>query len=386
MPYRYNRSVSRSDTKDGYEANRIADREFPNRDPSRPEIQTHEIELAEVVDVIRSENHPDFQDNSDIGKVKIRRLMSEFDRGEDALQYARPASDRLRSYPLEHELVSTIDLHGITYYLRTFNVRNSIHQNSAPLSSVSKREEDDKTQERYLEASDGLQRNPEGTEIDIEGDEFDVDTSVKPLQHRVGDVVYEGRFGNSIRLGRDEDQNPLIKFRVGQRDELENTEFLKPFFEEMNRDPTAIWMTEDTEVDFEAATADLDQHLFSAQSPSDTFDGAQLFLDTDRIVLNAKENELFGFSADSINFVSGEDFTIDARDEIRIGTENNEEPTVRGQQLVDRLTELLNTLQQETHPTPAGPSGPPDQASVYEQILQDVLDTIRSEKSFVDNL
>lgn len=385
MPYRYNRSVSGSETKDGYEANRIADREFPKRDPSRSEVQTHEIELAEVVDVIRSEDHPDYQNNDDIGKVKIRRLMSEFNRGEDALQYARPANDRLRSYPLEHELVSTIDLHGITYYLRTVNVRNNVHQNSAPLSSISKEEGDD-TQERYLEASDGVQRSPKGGGINIEGEDFEVDTSVKPLQHRVGDVVYEGRFGNSIRLGRDEDQNPIIQIRVGQREELEDTDFQEPFFETMNDDPTSIWMTEDTKVDFEATTADLSEHLFSAQNPSDTFDGTQLFLDSDRIVINAKENEIFGFSSDSINFVSGEDFTIDAKDEIRIATENNKEPTVRGQQLVDRLTSLLNTLQQETHPTPVGPSGPPNQAPSYQSILQEIKNTIRSEKSFVDNL
>jgi len=386
MPYRYNRSVSGSPTKDGYEANRIADRDFPSRDPSRAEVQTHEIELAEVVDVIRSEDHPDYQRNSDIGKVKIRRLMSEFNRGEDALQYARPANDRLRSYPLEHELVSTIDLHGITYYLRTFNVRNNVHQNTVPLSSVSKEESSDDTQERYLEASDGLQRSPEGGGIDIEGDDFTVNTDIKPLQHRVGDVIYEGRYGNSMRLGRDEDQNPVVTLRVGQREELEDTDFLEPFFEEINEDPTAIWMTEDTEIDFEATTSDLSDHLFSAQSPSDTFDGAQIFLDTDRVVINAKENEIFGFASDSINFVSGDDFTIDAKNEIRIATENNNEPTVRGQQLVNRLERLLNTLQRETHPTPAGPSGPPNQAPVYKSILELVKKTIRSEKSFVDNL
>ena len=384
--FRYNRSVSRSKPKDGYEANRLSDREFPKRDPSRPEVHTNEVELAEVVDVIRSEDHPDYQSNRDIGKVKIRRLLSEFDRGEDALQYARPASDRLRSYPLEHELVSTVNLHGITYYLRTFNVRNNVHQNSAPLSSVSKREGDEATQERYLEASDGLQRQPEGGDIDIEGDDFEVDTSIKPLQHEVGDVIYEGRFGQSMRLGRDEDQNPLIQLRVGQRDELEDTDFLQPFFEDMNEDPTSVWMTEDTEVDFEATTSDLDEHLFSAQNPSRTLDGAQVFIDSDRIVLNAKENEIFGFASDSINLVSGEYFTIDAKDEIRLATENNNEPMVRGQQLVDRLTELLNTLQQETPPTPAGPSGPPNQAPVYQNILQDILNTIRSDKSFVDNL
>lgn len=384
--FRHNRGVSRSKTKDGYEANRVSDREFPKRDPSRPEVHTKDVELAEVVDVIRSEDHPDFEENRDIGKVKIRRLMSEFNRGEDALQYARPANDRLRSYPLEHELVATMDLHGITYYFGTMNVRNNVHQNSAPLSSVGKRGSEADTRERYQEAFDGLQRSPEGGDVDIEGEEFEVDTSVKPLRHKVGDVVHEGRFGNSIRLGRDDNQNPVIKIRVGQREELQDTNFLEPFFESINDDPTSIWITEDTEVDFEAATESLDQHLFSAQNPSRTFDGSQIFFDADRIILNAKEQEIFAFSSDSVNIVSGEDFTVDAKNEIRIATDNNNEPMVRGQQLVDRLRELLNTLQQETHPTPVGPTGPPNQAPVYQTILQDILSTIRSDKSFVDNL
>ena len=53
-----------------------------------------------------------------------------------------------------------------------------------------------------------------------------------------------------------------------------------------------------------------------------------------------------------------------------------EEQMVRGNVLVEVLTDLLTELASETHPTPAGPSGPPVNAPKYNAIknkLRDIL-------------
>lgn len=386
MPYRHNRNVIPTHARDGYEANKIAGEEYAERNISQPEVHNKEIEVGEVVNVIRSSDHPDFQSNSDIGRAKVRRTVSEFDREEDALSYAIPARADVRSYPLKHELVLVLTIHGQLYYFDTINFRNNPNQTAAPFFSINQSPTEEGTREDYQDARQGFTRQQsDSPEVNIGGDDFEVDKDIKPLEHAVGDRIYEGRFGQSIRLGRDEDQNPTIKVRVGQRDEVNESDFLETFEEKINEDPSSIYITEDSTVDLEPATIDSDQHLFSADESPD-FEGAQILANSDRIVMNAKESQIQAFATEEINFVAGDDFTVDASGQIRLGTENDQEPAVRGQQLVDRLESLLRTLQNETHPTPAGPSGPPVQAPQYAQILQQILQTIRSEKTFVDNL
>ena len=50
---------------------------------------------------------------------------------------------------------------------------------------------------------------------------------------------------------------------------------------------------------------------------------------------------------------------------------------------VDVLGDLIDAINQMTHPTPAGPSGPPVNAAVFSQI-KSRLKIILSSKNFVD--
>ncbi len=69
--------------------------------------------------------------------------------------------------------------------------------------------------------------------------------------------------------------------------------------------------------------------------------------------------------------------------EIYLNTESDEQPLVRGQVLVDLLKDLCSELQKEIHPTPAGPSAPPSNASAYAGI-SNKLDTILSTLNFTE--
>ena len=69
--------------------------------------------------------------------------------------------------------------------------------------------------------------------------------------------------------------------------------------------------------------------------------------------------------------------------EIYLNTEETAQPLVRGQALVDILSELLTELAVEIHPTPAGPSGPPTNASKYNAI-KSKLDTILSTLNYTE--
>ena len=82
-------------------------------------------------------------------------------------------------------------------------------------------------------------------------------------------------------------------------------------------------------------------------------------------------------TGDNINITTTDnDFSILAgQGRINIG-DDSEEQLVRGNVLVDLLSELLTELASETHPTPAGPSGPPVNAPKYNTIknkLKEIL-------------
>lgn len=419
MAYRRNQNVPKKKLPDGYSANQVSSRDQAENSTRQREIAHKDLELAEVVSVIRDSSHPDYTANEDLGKAKVRRVISEFDRDESSLGYVRPLKARFKDYPIEHELVVVVELNGTPFYIQTGNWRGNVNQNTAPKFSVNKIERSSGAAEDYSAASAGIAQSA-ADEINPEKDRFETSTKIKPLRHRAGDTIVEGRFGNSIRLSRDEDMRPYIQLRVGQRSGVESANFLDPFFEDVNKDPTSIYLMDEgttfplgpdsVSAELEPTTVDFEDHLFSAENTPDGYNDAQVLVATNRIVMNAKERQIMGFAKKDINWTTLANFTVDVKKRmktlskqghlhisesyfdvlpegnIHLATEDENEPVARGQQTHDRFVKTLQTLQIETHPTPCGPSGPPNQASTYAQIEQKVRDTVRSEKIFVDNV
>jgi len=420
MPLQYSRNSTDKKPKDGYSANRVSGKDYADVRANQAQTQKEEFELAEVVTVIRSSDHPDHKTNEDIGRAKVRRLYSEFDQDKKALGYATPMNGKFKTYPLEHELVLVSQFNRKSFYFRIANWKSNPHQNIAPEISVNKIETGSGGGGSYGDASSGISQSGGESEINVEDDKFEVKDTIKPLRHRAGDATIEGRFGNSIRIGRDGKQNPIMQLRVGQRDEVESSEYLTPFFEDINKDPTSIYLTdeatefplgpEEVSAELEPTTIDFEDHLFSAEETPDAYNNAQILMATNRVVMNAKERQIMGFAKKDINWTTLANFTVDAKKRIKtlsksghlhitesyfdvlsegnihLATEDEKEPVARGQQTHDRLIKTLQTLQIETHPTPCGPSGPPNQAGTYAQIEQKVRETVRSEKIFVDNV
>ena len=440
MAYNFNKNSVNKKPKGAYSANRISGDDYTELNANQAQGQERQFELAEVVDVIRSKDHPDFKSEEDIGKAKVRRIYSQFDQDASTLGFVHPLNGRYKSYPLQYELVLVAEFNNLPFYIRTANWRSNPNQNAAAQISIKNSEGSGSS---YSDASAGIPDSSENADIDMEGDQFEVRKDVKPLRHRAGDAVFEGRFGQSIRLGRDSEMNPLMQLRVGQRSEtaegedtpVTDTKYLTPFFEDINKDPTSIYMTSENvefplgpdsiSTELKPATIDFDKHLSSAEKTPDAYNGKQVLMATDRIVFNAKGKQIMGFAKEDINWVSLKNFTVDTKKKIKtyskknveintdaklktfsksgtvhesegdfdvlpdgnihLTTTSESEPVARGKQTKKRLQKLLQTLIQETHPTPVGPSGPPVQSSSYSQILQKVIQTIESGRVFLDS-
>jgi len=188
------------------------------------QFKFYEIEPGEVLDIILDETHPDYASPEDIGKAKVRLLYSQTDlnyNNEAGLKYAKPLDTLINSYPLKHEVVlcayyisreNTSDNSGpiltpkVLYYSKTLKALNSVNHNAMLGISLTKEFKD--TSGEYTIPSEL-----------ILGNTFTENPNILNLRHNEGDYIFEGRSGNSIRLGSEngKGQNPILKIRNGQR-------------------------------------------------------------------------------------------------------------------------------------------------------------------------
>lgn len=391
----------------------------------------YELETAEVVDVILSEDHEEFLNYEDIGKVKFRFVESQRNTPEEQLFYARPVNPNIQQYPVIHEMVVVARFAGLYFYTDILNYRSSKNHNELPYVSIDPELRSGATSDsqNYQEASTGLGNTQESNEDAELGEVFEATDRFKPLFHNEGDLVIEGRFGNSIRFtSNQETTNPTIRIKCGQPESASDLDPLERITENINDDPSSIYLSEDETFDLIPTTDESGVQYSSVSNPPDTFSGKQVLTVSDRIVMNARDNGIFLFSSGDIALTTRSNLSFDVEqnvvsnvlgnrthttegnitkeiegnvertiggDEINnienkvvwnvpemyFGEEDQSEPIVLGQTLLDLLDQLLQALQSETHPTPTGPSGPPINSAQYAQIQQQ-LQTILSQQNF----
>ena len=220
---------------------------------------------------------------------------------------------------------------------------------------------------------------------------------ISPLQHYEGDYLIEGRYGHSIRFSSTIDKNvdqypvkpqwqkgkgkngdPILILRNGQKPAsktINPTEVNKFITEDINTDSGAIYFTSTQEIPLLRASEQVKSLEHEKLFPKKKFDGEQVIIASDRIVLNSRKKETLIFSGGGIGLSSGKSITVDtgnifsvAGKEIHLGTDakTKGEPAVLGNTmeiLMVKVMDLLNNLVQDlishTHPTGVGPSSPP---------------------------
>ena len=186
---------------------------------------------ARVIDIITDINHPraeEFGGPDAIGTIFYADIKSPAV-GEDS-KYAfnaKPLFIHLKYYPLINEvvlLVTSTDkdiytnkFNTTTYYLPLMNMWNSPHHNALPLLGPLK--DDPNTSNDYQNSEAGLVRRSTDKDTNINlGKYFNEKLNIKPLFPYEGDLIFEGRFGNSIRFGATAKQ--IIKNSKGENVEV----------------------------------------------------------------------------------------------------------------------------------------------------------------------
>lgn len=300
--------------------------------------------FGRVVHIILSQDDPYCKDPSMVNGVYYRPLGSGGDETDiSKFPFAYQGNIQNRTIPLPKEIVKLQREAGLgslqdsrkptTYWKEVVNIWNSPHHNAAPDTSQTNWEED------------LLKGFPERKDIN-------------PLKANPGDTLIEGRLGQSIRLGNIQSisgdvssTSPTIIISNGQ---IKTNNGIDLIEEDINEDFNSLYFLSNHKTILNPANKK--QNTYRTVPISTTeYKGNQVVLNADRVILNAKENDMLLFAKDSIGLsantlnLDGKDYACIDADKIYLGEKSlkattGAEPAVRGTQLELWLTDLLNTL------------------------------------------
>lgn len=280
-----------------------------------------------------------------IGTILYRDITAE--KETKATEYpALPLHTNIKQFPLLNEIVvlvqgpsSDIQTNVTTrdmYYTSVVNLWGSSHHNALPEPNV-----DLST---------------------ILGKDVKELSDINPLYPFPGDIIVEGRQGQSIRLGGNmsvenklvsvgNNGKPFILISNGQKQTNNGIDYI---VEDINKDPNSFYLLSDHKTSLKPANNKRDSYDV-VPLRSDRYVGNQVVINGGRLFFNAKEDSAFisaresiGLNARTVNLDATDYFCVDSK-KIYLGkkarTSSGNEPVVLGTQLQNWLETLLDTLE-----------------------------------------
>jgi len=365
----------------------------------------HRVQLmpAEVLEVIYNSANPAL-----IYGVRVKLLnKGKIYNDQNSQITASPLNFNCVRIPIVGELVlliNTASSFGTSgkfstraYYLDIISLQSSIHHNALPRAASTTPEA---SSEEYSETSSGdTTTEPASPTIDANFIEKETPGALQPY---VGDVILQGRYGNSIRFTTTPEGPefevppkfseapgaPITIFRnsAGTNGNLLTTE-------DFTNEDNVIVMASGQRLEFEQASS----VLSSAKSKkitswSDEGWGTtpQTLISSGRIIFNSTQKEIIAFAKNGIALSSATAITIDATDnvsinatKIELGTDSDE-PLILGNIWKKWTQDLLDAIGTIKIVSPTGIAAPINTTAEWPKVkvLIGKLDTLLSEVSF----
>ena len=392
----------------------------PNSNFSAENIFTGRVRYCMLDDKTYPNVFKNFGEWSSIGGIffsKINAPNPNKDFSTD--NFAKPLFPNNKTFPLINEIVYIIALPNSNiqsnvgsldyYYFQPVNIWNSTHHNAIP-DPINNTSLPPSQQQDYQQTSGGTVRRVTdgGTEIDL-GKTFKEKINIKNIQPFEGDIINEGRWGQSFRFGSTVNNSaipnpwsrtgnngdPILILRNGQYSDGKDPWI--PQVEDINKDISPIYATSTQNIPIQVSSKNYNSYNNAPTSP-DKFAGEQIILNSGRLLFNTKTDSILFSSKKTINLNSVESVNIDSptfianSKNIFLGDKNATEPVILGNTFLNDLRQLLtqlitlSTALQSPIGTP-GPSAPnliiagPAQAMVIN--AQNMLNRINNYKSKV---
>ncbi len=380
----------------------------------------YEFEPAVVLDVILDEKHeifknkelvkldydraqadvsgnkplPDDPDYSWIGRALVRLVETQQKMEKEQLTWATPLDPNISEYPLINEVVAVVQYMGQVYYSKALNSGNLPNSNvdfgieqsiggfyDSSGKQKGNRELNKPTTEFQGPRSETRFGGGYGFE-GVAGRYFVINKNIRAVKRFEGDMVFESRFGQSIRFSAYDNNrkndtsdislrgyynvvdnpytktptgggNPMIIIRNRQRPILKEGEVYKAheklppaigtkveknvggyIEEDINNDGSTIAITSGQTITKWVTTCykqmweqkKEEQPKFSPDGSSKfkypILNKDQIVINSDRLILSSRLGETFHYSKKRYGIVTDSEYTVDAHDQIVFNTNN----------------------------------------------------------------
>jgi hypothetical protein len=364
--------------------------------PSQKKIGwVHDIILDETHEYAKKKN----LNNQLIGSIRFR-TSQDISIGDKELPVAHPFDKNFKNLPIINEQVEIYEVDKGNYCYRRIGMDENPME-SAYADAISTYFAPDKEKKQTFQDYENVSitgiTKTENSDNDSKykgnfGKYYKIEPKIHKLKLYEGDSLIESRFGQSIRFSAFNNTNnvfaPTLIIRNGENADNRKKQRISSVEEDINKDGSVIVLSSgQNQLAFQPGTVS-DKGKSDFTTKPETFDaypskliGDQILINSGRIILSAKNAEMIFYSKKNYGFISDGAMSIDNKmgidvtvgDDINIMTNDrdvqfytgkgsiylgneNLEPLVLGQQLVDLLSELIDAIVNQSYLTPSGPS------------------------------
>lgn len=328
------------------------------------------ISPVRIVDIVLNDSHPRFEEVggwNGLGTIFFQSTQAPIFGEQTSDEKAKPALSNSKQLPLINEIVYVFSLPNPNnqlggtseelYYFNPINVWNSQHHNALPNGLTL---EENQKADYTSSAAGNVRRIEDGsTEINL-GSTFVERSNINPLLPFEGDIIHEGRWGNSIRFGSTvsgsindwsetgANGDPITILRNGE-DPDNNPDGWVPVVEDINKDLSSIWITSTQQIPIEVASSNYNSYSTPPETPNQ-YVGTQIIANSDRILLNSKTDHIMLSSATSINMNAVDSVNIDTEEHIvdansiLLGNKDATEALMLGNKTIDLMGKMLDEM------------------------------------------
>ncbi len=306
---------------------------------------------------------------------------STIDKSLESKKFALPLLPNIKHIPIENEIVLLVVssdsniLNDPTsyqyYYLPPTNIWASSHHNATPdqiFTNAATNTIPSPQKADYPIIGGTLVRriNDEGTEIFKSGDPFVENKYIRTLAPYPGDIIIEGRYGNSLRFSSSSEfglknnwsnyqtfNSPITILRNGQKLDYRQDPWVN-ISEDINQDFSSIYLTSDQQIPLIPSSFKTTSYRPDQYTPSSTpnFTKPQIILSSGRLFLNSRVDSIILSSAKSILLSSNESTNIDSPSltvrsgDVKLGASDAKERVIKGDTFIKELNSFLIALKQ----------------------------------------
>ncbi len=338
--------------------------------------------LVRITDIILDENHPNF--NPNLGLIQIGQITAEAVSVNSSIRpkvyTATPAFPDKKNFPLINEYVYVYQIIGPNsiggswvYEPQPISLYGMLSPNSNPFPSSTFDPNPPTQQLNYSQVEVGASNvvDDQLVELNLNSktnpsqNTFVEKGNIHPLMPFAGDIIYEGRWGNSIRLGSTakslskytnnwstagNNGDPITILRNGQNPN--SSEYgAEPITENIKNDLSSIYLTSYQKIPFSLSNENFISYTTPPITPA-SFNSPQIIFNSDRVILNAKTDSVLISGQKSVGLSSNDSINLEAKqvyidgNDVRLGNKNATQPVLKGDDTVQILkiliTELLN--------------------------------------------